>query len=491
MRNIYTLFLLFVGFSLPMLLNAQNMPCSALNMPFSSQDCAGTVSSSLDLGGASASGMGNPGSCGSGVYSSNAQDYWMMVTIPPGESAVEFNMSWSSCGIFCVSNPGWAVYEAVGGSCSNLVPLGCGGDDGLFPSSSFEVTVNDLEEGDVVYVRVWETDNQNSDFNITASIVPPNDECANALPLQGTGCNYNASNDNEPDSWTPQTCNGTDVWSSNENAIWYTFTVDATTPQPISLEILNVVCDNTGGAVMQLGLWSNTGTCNLGAETFYGCALGTGTVVVGPTNLPLGDYYAFVDGSAGANCTWEFASDEILPIELGELKGTLIGQKSFLEWDTYTETDNKYFDIQHSTDGVDFVSVGNVPGVGNSTVRQEYRFWHNSPAKGENYYRIQQFDYDGQTSLSQTIVLTLNSPRVTGIYPNPLVGNTISLDVEGFSSGDANFKIFDAAGRLVSIESFDYQGEPTLTFDLPNLSKGLYIYSVTVNEIGYTGKLTK
>ncbi len=184
-------------------------------------------------------------------------------------------------------------------------------------SSTVEETVISTL-GQTYYIVVSSTSGCITDFDMTVDESYAADFCADAIPLQGLGSNYCATDQGEPDSWTPEPGIGSpDIcpgggWSANDNGVWYTFTVDASTPQPISLEIFNVVCDDTGGENLQLGIWENNGNCTLGNSTLIACAVGIGTVSILDVNMAIGDYYVYVDGNAGANCTWGFSSDELL-----------------------------------------------------------------------------------------------------------------------------------------------------------------------------------
>ena len=495
-KNIQSIiFLCFLFFSINAV--GQNTPCTAIPITYGplSSNC-GVFTSDFDLGNVSASGMGNPNGCPSGVFSNGVEDLWYSLTVPADVYTIVMTMTWSGCGLFCTSNPGLAFYNTVNGDCNNMMAFECDGDDALFPSQTFDYTIYNLTPGEVILFRYWETDNQNSDMIMSTHPVPANDICQTVEPLSGTGTNYCATDDFEPDDWAPEApiffpfdCAG-GGWSSNENGVWYEFTVDASTPQPISINIDNVVCDNTGGANLQMGIWTNNNTCDLGAETIQGCSVGTGIVTVGPLNLPLGDYYVFVDGNAGANCEWRFTSEEILPITIEEFKGRLVNKTVELNWTLGSEIDVDRYEIERSNDGENFKTIGNLT-AGNSENTVSYEFRDIQPVPGNNYYRIRFVELDGSTSFSETIVIKLEGPRVVGVYPNPLQ-DVLNLDVAGFEAGDAELSLFSAAGQLVYKSNWYYDGfANTLTVSLPNLSDGIYLYSLRLNDKGYHGKVIK
>ena len=157
------------------------------------------------------------------------------------------------------------------------------------------------------------------DFGLAIDFIPssvPNDACSTAQPVQGTGSNYGATACGEPNSWSPDP-NGTicnpnngSIWSSMENGVWYTF--NNPTFQDTYMRVYNIECEGAGGD-LQIGVWTDSGSCDLGLETFIGCAIGTGDITLPLNNLPAGNYYLFLDGDGGSQCTWYFDSDIVDP----------------------------------------------------------------------------------------------------------------------------------------------------------------------------------
>ncbi len=214
--------------------------------------------------------------------------------------------------------------------CYNIIPYDYGGFNipGIFVYSGCPAAGNCVGgniqlldgidfQGGTTYIIVISSDaipifGNCLDFKIyisDAATAPPNDFCQNAIPLEGLGSNYNATSCQEPDTWAPGTCQGND-WSSNENGVWYTFTNPSN--QDVDITVNNIDCVGINGAanLLQLGVWS-ANSCNLGNDVFYDCLGATGNATLNLNNLPPGNYYLFVDGNAGALCTWGFTSPDI------------------------------------------------------------------------------------------------------------------------------------------------------------------------------------
>ncbi len=130
-------------------------------------------------------------------------------------------------------------------------------------------------------------------------------------------------------------------------------------------------------------------------------------------------------GTAGVTCS-------PLPIELVSFTGEK--QKdgtNLLFWTTATETNNDYFVMTRSTDGLNWENIGIVQGAGNSVSSIDYQLRDNNPPNTINYYRLVQVDYNGQ-SLPSGIVSINNSHGVAVILKvTNLLGQNVSEEYEG------------------------------------------------------------
>jgi hypothetical protein len=97
----------------------------------------------------------------------------------------------------------------------------------------------------------------------------------------------------------------------------------------------------------------------------------------------------------------------VLPVEWTGFTAKLQEDRSvLLNWQTATEHNSHYFEVQRSADGAEFVSLSRVNSLAeNGTSEQplEYAFTDEQPYTGYNYYRLQQVDYDGTKSFSKIV----------------------------------------------------------------------------------------
>ncbi|MDA9555813.1 hypothetical protein N9R54_06240, partial [Pelobium sp.] len=87
-----------------------------------------------------------------------------------------------------------------------------------------------------------------------------------------------------------------------------------------------------------------------------------------------------------------------LPIELVSFTAEKENNGVKLNWITASETNNDYFTIEKSKDGINFMLLTSEKSKkSNSKIRQNYDFTDLNPSKGVNYYRLKQFDLDGKS----------------------------------------------------------------------------------------------
>jgi hypothetical protein len=84
-------------------------------------------------------------------------------------------------------------------------------------------------------------------------------------------------------------------------------------------------------------------------------------------------------------------------------------------WATASELNCSGFFLERSTDLSDWISIKFVEGMGNSQQLVKYYFEDKNPVHGVNYYRLTQYDINGDFEILQTIAImwdkeTQNSP---------------------------------------------------------------------------------
>ncbi|RYY96900.1 MAG: T9SS type A sorting domain-containing protein, partial [Chitinophagaceae bacterium] len=174
--------------------------------------------------------------------------------------------------------------------------------------------------------------------------------------------------------------------------------------------------------------------------------------------------------------------DAPLPVSLMTFTGKRLGTVNELKWVTASESSNRGFSVERSTDGRTFTSVGFVTSRGtggNSSSVQNYSFIDANASGRKWYYRLKQEDFDGRTKLSTVVVLSADKNgtlTVDGVYPNPAKG-ALSVRLQGGAvPGTIILQLTDMQGRTVKLKSVsvDAGTSTTATIDLGGLSAGQY-----------------
>jgi len=171
----------------------------------------------------------------------------------------------------------------------------------------------------------------------------------------------------------------------------------------------------------------------------------------------------------------------VLPIELVNFNLEEENKEVELSWTTLSEIDNDYFSVLHSISGLDFREISRVPGAGNSSSAKSYAYFHETPAVGDNYYRLKQIDFNGVESISEIKVIKFRGTKYIDITPTLALEN-IRIDIPFQFDYGATIKIFDSHGRVVYSGLFSPR-EQRKYVEVSSLAPGLYQIKVSDGDI--------
>jgi len=219
------------------------------------------------------------------------------------------------------------------------------------------------------------------------------------------------------------------------------------------------------------GDWSAPGTMN--AENGAGRLVADGYAV----RMGLSSFSEFGIGRAST-------SGNPLPIELVSFTAKANeNDQVLLNWMTAIEINNEYFTIERSADGAIFEEIAQIEGAGNSVQVNTYSTLDVAPAKGINYYRLKQTDYDGGYEYSNMVTVTIGqatqpTAEVT-VYPNPAnTGQQIQISITNTDT-DFEVEVYEiGSGRLI------HNAPATSHNHLVNMPQGLAagVYLVRVSN---------
>lgn len=179
-----------------------------------------------------------------------------------------------------------------------------------------------------------------------------------------------------------------------------------------------------------------------------------------------------------------------LPIDLMSFTVTLEKDHALLRWFTKSEHNNMGFEIEKSSDGKTFYSIGFVNGQGTSTVLHEYQF-EDRDIFASAYYRLKQLDFNGAATYSPIRFLPINSKATAiNIAPNPILkGAPLTI----YTHDPFNVPIIENSILYNSSGLLTYKNnrpinlqqlEDELNLIFSDLPKGLYILQL-VSTLGH------
>lgn len=175
--------------------------------------------------------------------------------------------------------------------------------------------------------------------------------------------------------------------------------------------------------------------------------------------------------------------ESLLPIELVSFRANIVEDMVQLDWQTASELNNRGFEVQRSTDAIQWELLHFENGNGTSTEVHHYSFLDEHPLSGTNYYRLQQMDFDGHFEYSPTVSVEMKRKGGISVFPNP-ASDAAMLYLETDYLGEATLTLYDLMGRQVKSQPLNLEGKALHTdIDLTDLpGSGMYLMVIEAGQ---------
>lgn len=204
--------------------------------------------------------------------------------------------------------------------------------------------------------------------------------------------------------------------------------------------------------------------------------IGTGTTSGVPSYI-LDDFYG--TSRTGSNDIGAVVHITSLPIELYSFTAEKKEEKNTLiKWITLSETNNDYFTIEHSSDGIEFSAIDVIKAYGNSSEPLTYQILDLHPVEGLNYYRLRQTDYDGKSILSKIVSVDFSEHQfMATVYPNPF-SDVLNIDIETIQNSTITVTVCDMTGNKIEEKHLNTRHNRTTVLLGSEISDGLYLIKI-------------
>lgn len=237
---------------------------------------------------------------------------------------------------------------------------------------------------------------------------------------------------------------------------------------------------------LRIAHWDNGNNywekANIDAVTTTGGCTGTssGTIY---SNADLVEFSPFTFGSV---------TIITLPVSLTAFDAKVNGRKVDLTWTTETETNNDFFTLEKTKDGIHFEQVVIVGGAGNHTGELKYETTDFYPYDGVSYYRLTQTDFDGHSESFPMKTVNFESTGTFTVFPNPSnSGSIIHVNTVGSKEDIVTISLIDLIGNTIVSEEIGLsQKNEMIPVPLPStISAGVYMLVFSNRGVVYSEKL--
>lgn len=193
-------------------------------------------------------------------------------------------------------------------------------------------------------------------------------------------------------------------------------------------------------------------------------------------------------------------SATLLPVEIASFKAYPVNN-DFIEvaWITLSELNNNFFDVERSTDLLDWEKIDEVAGHGTTSDPHNYVIQDYDVEFGVTYYyRLRQVDFDGMEEYFGPDDATLNIDGmgfvISDFIPNP-TNNSSLIQVSSSTDKRLNYLFYNDLGQIIDQGTLLVQGgtvkQPLLFNELDRLGASTYFLTITDGEQSFYRTLVK
>jgi len=174
---------------------------------------------------------------------------------------------------------------------------------------------------------------------------------------------------------------------------------------------------------------------------------------------------------------WGFAGGmpSPLPVQMGNMELRCNSQGvAELTWETYTEVNNAYFQVELSADAENFEPAGILGGAGNSNTPLSYSY--ELPRGTQGYLRLKQVDHNGDFELYGPLSIPCKQAAEWSYLWN---GQQMQLQFNSDAGASYTIEVLDMSGRILYSGKYGCENGGCLwQSDLQGLRPGVYVLRV-------------
>ena len=182
-----------------------------------------------------------------------------------------------------------------------------------------------------------------------------------------------------------------------------------------------------------------------------------------------------------------------LPIKLLMFQAAPDGKRVLIDWATATEINNDHFNIERASESLDFYSIYETPGAGNSDLTLYYKAIDNSPLEGLSYYRLKQTDYDGTFTYSDPVAVYYSQrDRFEIVSVSADQEKNLTLLFQDKTKENCHLAVLNLLGtKVFEMDIHAERGTNKEMLSIPELASGLYFVTLSSQYTSLSRKFFK
>ena len=152
----------------------------------------------------------------------------------------------------------------------------------------------------------------------------------------------------------------------------------------------------------------------------------------------------------------------VLPVTITNVAAYQQNNNIAVEWKVENEINMVKYDVEKSTNGTSFTKATTINANGNNNANS-YNWMDVNASTGANFFRIKTYDNNGEVKYSAIVKVVMNKTATSSmsIYPNPVVNNTINLQLSNQPKGTYQMKLTNMSGQTIQTASMNSNNSNT------------------------------
>ena len=173
-----------------------------------------------------------------------------------------------------------------------------------------------------------------------------------------------------------------------------------------------------------------------------------------------------------------FKPAAILPVSITNIKAYKHNNGANISWTVNNETAIASYDIEKSANGTSFTKLATVPATNNAATNT-YTGFDANLVNGTNYYRVKSIGINGDVKHTAVVSIVNGKDEAitVNIYPNPVKGGAVNVNLTNLPKGRYSLTIFSNDGKQLAVKNISIHNTASISevINLPaGTAKGVY-----------------